>query len=277
MELRYQPPYDWDSMLGFFQARAIAGVESVEYNGYRRNIGIDGLTGSIQVAHVPERQSLCVTIDFPRADSIPEIVTRVRRTFDTEADIATIGAHLSADPHLARLVAQRPGLRVPGAWDAFELAVRAILGQQVSVAAARKLAGQLVARYGEPVPGGFVFPEARRLVRAESIELGMPGARRLALKALAAAVVEDPKLTVSRLHQIRGIGEWTVQYIALRALRDPDAFPAADVGLLRGAEVMDGTRPTVRQLLARAEHWRPWRGYAAQHLWAAAAAFKTGT
>lgn len=289
LRLRYRPPYDWDSMLSFLHARAIPGVEIVESGSYLRTVGMDGCTGIVQVTHLPARQSLCVTIHFPRVQSLPAIVSRVRRVFDLGADIETIDAHLSLDRLLAPLVAQRPGLRAPGGWDGFELAVRAILGQQVSVAAARKLAEQLVIKHGERLSSEFVrdprlthvFTDARDLARAKSIDVGMPAARRYALKELAQAAVADPNLfrsfgtieeTIARLRKIRGIGEWTAQYIALRALRETDAFPAADIGLLHGAELIDGARPTVPNLLTRSESWRPWRAYAAQHLWAAAAA-----
>jgi len=212
-------------------------------------------------------------------------VARERRLFDLGADIETIDAHLSCDPLLAPLVARRPGLRAPGGWDGFELAVRAVLGQQVSVVAARRLAGQLVALHGKPVPAdhrghpglSHVFPTAKRLA-SSSIGLGMPGARLVSLKALAEATVADPNLfrpfgtieeAIARLRSIRGVGEWTAQYIALRAIREMDAFPSSDIGLLRGAETIDGARSTSAGLLKRAESWRPWRAYAAQHLWAA--------
>ncbi len=288
--LRYRPPYDWNAMLEFLRARAIAGLEVVEKETYLRTIVMDECTGSIQITHKPDRQSLCVTIYFPRVQSLPAIISRVRRLFDLGADIETIASHLSLDPLLAPYIAQRPGLRAPGGWDGFELAVRAILGQQVSIAAARRLAEQLVSRYGERLRSDFagdsrlthVFPEARRLASVASIQVGMPAARRTALKEMAEAAVGDPHLfrswgtmeeAVLKLRKIRGVGEWTAQYIALRALRETDAFPAADVGLLHGAEVVDGERPTVPQLLMRSETWRPWRAYAAQHLWAAAAAY----
>ena len=292
LRLRYRPPYDWDSMIGFLRARAIPGVEVVENGSYLRTIGIDGFTGSVQVTHLPARESLSVTIRFPRVQALPAIISRVRRLFDLGADIETIDAHLSLDRRLAPFVAQRPGLRAPGGWDGFELAVRAILGQQVTVVAARRLAEQLVASYGERVSREFVndprlthvFPDEQRLASAKSIEAGMPAARRAALKELAEAAVADPNLfrsfgtieeAIARLRKIKGIGEWTAQYIALRALRETDAFPAADVGLLRGAEVMDGARPTAPSLLTRSESWRPWRAYAAQHLWAVNAATKS--
>jgi AraC family transcriptional regulator of adaptative response / DNA-3-methyladenine glycosylase II len=286
--LRFHPPYDWDSILEFLHARAIPGLELVENGTYSRTVAMDGCTGSVQVTHVPSRQSLCVTIHFPRVQSLPSIVSRVRRVFDLGADIETIDAHLSLDPRLAPFVAMRPGLRAPGGWDGFELAVRAILGQQVSVAAARRLGEQLVLTLGKRVSGDFVadsrlthvFPEAAVLAQSESINLGMPAPRRTAIKELAKAAEADPNLfrsfgsmegTVARLSQIRGVGEWTAQYIALRAFRETDAFPASDVAILRGAEVVDGARPTVPHLLLRSESWRPWRAYAAQHLWAAGA------
>ena len=288
LRIRYRPPYDWESMLGFLEARAIPGVEVVEKGCYRRTVEIGGSVGSIAVTHLPQRQSLNVTIHFPSVRFLPAIVTRVRRLFDVGADIETIDAHLSHDPQLAPWVALRPGLRAPGGWDGFELAVRAILGQQVSVAAARRLAGQLVALHGVLIPDNparhpgltHTFPSAERLAAIESIGLGMPAARMETLKALARAAAGDPNLfrsfgtteeAIARLRSIRGIGEWTAQYIALRAMREMDAFPASDIGLLRGAAKVDGAPATPISLLHRAESWRPWRAYAAQHLWAATA------
>ena len=286
LRLRYRSPYDWECMLGFLQARAIPGAEVVEGGRYLRTVEVDGAMGSIEVTHLPDRQSLGVSIRFPDVRLLPTIVARVRRLFDLGADIETIDNHLSGDPVLAPLVAQRPGLRAPGGWDGFEIAVRAVLGQQISVVAARRLAGQLVARHGRRVPKSFlihpdlthVFPTAKRLASASSIGLGMPAARLAALKAVAEASVADPNLvrpfgsieeTIARLVTIPGIGEWTAQYIALRAIREMDAFPATDIGLLRGAASMDGEKTTPANLLSRAESWRPWRAYAAQHLWAA--------
>jgi AraC family transcriptional regulator, regulatory protein of adaptative response / DNA-3-methyladenine glycosylase II len=286
LRLRYRPPYDWDCMLDFLRSRAIAGVEVVEDDRYLRTVEIDGAMGSLEVTHEPGRQSLNVSILFSDVRMLPSIVTRVRRLFDLGADIGTIGDHLSGDPVLAPLVAQRPGLRAPGGWDGFEIAVRAVLGQQISVVAARRLAGQLVALHGRVVPKPFrihpglsrAFPTAKRLAAAASIGLAMPTARLSALQAVAQAALADPSLfhpfgsieeTVTRLRAIRGIGEWTAQYIALRAIREMDAFPATDIGLLRSVAAMDGEKSTPASLLNRAESWRPWRAYAAQHLWAA--------
>jgi AraC family transcriptional regulator, regulatory protein of adaptative response / DNA-3-methyladenine glycosylase II len=287
LRLRYRPPYDWPSILGFLEARAIPDVEVVSNGHYSRTVAIDGHAGTIDVSHLPERNSICLSIRFPNVRSLPAIVGRARRQFDIGADIETIDAHLSNDPLLAPFVARRPGLRAPGGWDGFELAVRVILGQQITVAAARRLAGQLVALYGAPIPAVYLgqtglsrtFPTAERLAAEPSIGLGMPAARLTALKALAEAAVADPNLfrqagsveeTVERLKGIRGVGEWTAQYIALRAVREMDAFPATDVGLLRGAAIATHTETiTSKALLSRAESWRPWRAYAAQHLWAA--------
>jgi AraC family transcriptional regulator, regulatory protein of adaptative response / DNA-3-methyladenine glycosylase II len=288
LRIRYRPPYDWNSMLSFLEARAIPGVEVVEKGCYRRTVEINGTIGNIAVTHLPQRQSLSVTIHFPNVRSLAAIITRVRRLFDVGADIETIDAHLSSDPQLAPWIALRPGLRAPGSWDGFELAVRAILGQQISVVAARRLAGQLVALHGRPLPKSpdhhpeltHTFPTAKRLAAADSIGLGMPNARSQALQALAKASLDDPNLfrplgtseeAITHLRTIQGIGEWTAQYIALRAIREMDAFPASDIGLLRGAAKVDGAPATPKSLLHRAETWRPWRAYAAQHLWAASA------
>jgi AraC family transcriptional regulator, regulatory protein of adaptative response / DNA-3-methyladenine glycosylase II len=289
LRLRYRAPYDWDSMLAYLAARAIPGVEVVEKGIYHRTVEINGHIGTVEIAHLPQRQSLAVTIHFPNVKSLPAIVTRIRRVFDLGADIQTIDEHLSRDPLLAPLVATRPGLRAPGGWDGFELAVRAILGQQITVVAARRLAGQLVASHGRPIPitarnhPGLthVFPIAKRLAKLETFGLGMPKTRQSSLKALAEAATKDPNLfhpfgtieeAIARLRAIRGVGEWTAQYIALRALREMDAFPASDIGLLRSATKIDGARSTAKSLLNRAESWRPWRAYAAQHLWASEAA-----
>src|SRR5690606_38638388 len=220
-------------------------------------IAHDGRLGSLEVRHEPARESLAVTVRFASLRALPGFVARVRRVFDLGADIETIGAHLSRDPFMAALVAARPGLRAPGGWDGFELALRAILGQQVTVAAARGLAGRLVALCGTPLsealrlPGlSHAFPTPEQAAAADLGALGMPAARRAALKSLAAALLADPRLfgpfgtieeAVARLRAVPGVGDWTAHYIALRALRETDAFPAGDVGLLRGAAGAAGT------------------------------------
>jgi len=285
LKLSYAPPYDWGAMIDFLAARAIAGVEVVEPDCYRRTIELDGCHGTIEVTPVPGRPALAATVRFPSLRALPAIITRIRRVFDLAADVGAITSQLAEDPCLAPRVAARPGLRVPGAWDGFELAVRAVLGQQITVVAARRLAAKLVAAHGEPLTPAAdgagltaVFPRPEHLATADLAKLGIPRARAASLSALAAAAADDAGLfhpdqdldgSVARLRALPGVGEWTAQYIAMRALREPDAFPAADIGLLRAMSAADGARPTPAALLARAEKWRPWRSYAAQHLWTA--------
>jgi AraC family transcriptional regulator of adaptative response / DNA-3-methyladenine glycosylase II len=283
LRVAYRPPYDWDAMLAHLAARAIPGVESVEHGRYLRTVVENGEDGTVEIAHARARRALVVTIRFPNVRALPAIVGRVKRLFDVGADVDAIGAQLSQDASLASLIERRPGLRVPGAWDGFELAVRAVLGQQVTVSAARRLAATLVEacggstarRHGNEL--GKFFPDPARLLGASLDRLGMPRARKATLKALAEAAQKDPRLfqpcasledAVARFRAIPGIGDWTAQYIALRALHETDALPAADAGLLRAADSL-GIAQTPHALLTRAEAWRPWRAYAAQHLWAA--------
>jgi len=285
LRLRYRPPYDWASMLSFLAARAISGVEVVENDRYYRSLEIDGRMGSIEVSHHPDRQSISIRILAPNVRLLPAIVYRVRRLFDLGADIETIGAHLAADSLLAKLVERRPGLRAPGGWEGFEIAIRAVLGQQISVVAARSYAGQLVEKHGRDLPPAarihpeltHAFPTPQRLA-GKPIGLAMPAARLQTMKAMAQAAIADPNLfrptgdvdtTVSRLLAIPGVGPWTAHYIALRANRETDAFPGTDIGLLRGAAALLGEKISSADLQARAEAWRPWRAYAAQHLWSA--------
>ncbi|MFJ5257810.1 DNA-3-methyladenine glycosylase family protein [Pseudomonas sp. NPDC088414] len=278
LTLAYQPPYDWDAMLGFLAARAVVGMETVVDGIYSRSIGLRGVQGTVSVwAGVGD--ALEVELDCPDPAVVPEIIQRLRRMFDLDTDLALMHRHLAKDPLLARLLAERPGLRVPGAWDGLELAFRAVLGQQITVVAAIRLAGKLLAQYGAPlrskVPGlTHVFPEAGVLATADLAALGMPKSRGRTLSGLAQALLDDPLLFepgraggVARLLALHGIGEWTAQYIALRQLRDIDGFPYGDVGLLRALEVLEGVRPAARELADRAEAWRPYRGYAAQVLW----------
>jgi AraC family transcriptional regulator of adaptative response / DNA-3-methyladenine glycosylase II len=286
VRLAFRPPYDWEAMLSFLAARAIPGVEVIADNSYRRTIAIGDHSGMISVAPAGNNR-VDVSVRFPDMAALPQIIARVRRVFDLAADPDMIGAHLSLDPTLAPLVAARPGLRVPGAWDGFELAVRAIFGQQITVPAATKLLGRLVLAHGAPLAGAIkdseglshLFPLPTRIAAADLAVLGMPKARAMAVTSLARAITADTMIfsrsasleqTIAKLRMLPGIGEWTAQYIAMRELREPDAFPAADVGLLRAMAAADGTRPSPPELLARAERWRPWRAYAALHLWAAA-------
>jgi AraC family transcriptional regulator of adaptative response / DNA-3-methyladenine glycosylase II len=292
LRLSYRPPFDWNALLAFFTPRAIPGVEEVRDGTYRRVVRVGSPTEDhiaiVAVSHLPARNALQVEITCDYVQALPVIASRLRRVFDLDADTETIARHLSRDRALAPTVRRQPGLRTPGGWDAFEIAVRAILGQQISVAAARGLAAKLVQLATKPIALAnptitdatltHAFPTAQQLAAADLSTLGMPAARRTALQSLARAAIVQPNLfeaantleeTIARLRAVPGIGEWTAQYIALRGLHHPDAFPASDIGILRNAEQIFGTPLTPALLLARSERWRPWRGYAAQHLWSA--------
>ena len=276
--MAFAAPYDWPAMLGFLSARAIAGMETVVGDVYSRCIGLNGVHGTLSIQPATA-DALELTLDFPDPTALPEIVARLRRMFDLDADLITMQRHLSNDPLLARLIAERPGLRVPGAWDGLELAIRAVLGQQITVVAAIKLAGKLVAQYGVPLVSPregltHVFPDASVLAAADLATLGMPKSRGRTLSGVAQALLDDPLLFepgreggVARLLTLHGIGEWTAQYIALRQLREMDGFANGDVGLINALAAQKGEPVTAKQLLLRAEAWRPYRGYAAQLLW----------
>lgn len=279
LKLPYREPYDWPALLGFFATRAIPGVEHVDADSYQRTFALGSARGHVHVRALVDQRALAATIVLDDVRVLGAVVTRLRRVFDLDADATTIDAHLARDPKLRHHVRARPGLRVPGAWDAFELAVRAVLGQQVSVAAATTFAGRLVQRWGEPLgpsqPQQLLFPTPAVIATADLTRIGLTRARSNTLNALALAVVADPHLleanatldeTVAKLVALPGIGPWTAQYVAMRALREPDAFPASDLGLLR-AMAVDNKRPTPKQLSQRAEAWRPWRAYATLRLW----------
>ena len=267
--LRFRPPYDWSRLLAFLSPRAIPGVEHVGRDAsYGRTISIDGRYGWIAARLAPGTHAveLRVRIDDPR--SLMRIVGRARALFDLGADPAQIRAALSDDEWLAPRLAACPGLRVPGAWDRFELTIRAILGQQITVKGATTLAGRLVKSFGEPFDGGealtHVFPTPARLAGADLSGLGLTRARETTIREFAGAVA-DGRVTLERPEELRalpGIGDWTVEYVAMRGFGEPDAFPAGDLVLLKTS----GLR-TRRALVARAEAWRPWRAYAAMHLW----------
>ena len=280
LRLPYGPPYDWDSILAFLAARAIPGVEEVASGAYRRSFALEGRHGIVEVRQDSKAQGLEVRVRYPEPTVLLWVANRVRAMFDLAGEPATIAEHFRRDPLLRRLVQRYPGLRIPGAWDSFELAIRAILGQQVTVAAASTMAGQIARVLGQPLSildtGGLslVFPTPKTL--AETNLTGMPQTRAGAIRAVARAwltarpessEIDEPLL--ADLARIKGIGEWTVQYIALRALGQPDAFPVNDLVLLRAAG--DGRPLTVSSLRDRAERWRPWRAYAAIYLWRSAA------
>ena len=281
LALSYRPPYDWNHLRDFLALRATPGVERVDAQSYGRLIRTDGGHAVIQVQPLQGRDALQLRVQGAPAAALFQIATAARRVFDLSADPELLMRGLEADPLLRPLVRRRPGIRIPGTWDAFECAVRAVLGQQVTVAAGRTLAGRLVARAGEPVATAVtgldrLFPSPQALAAANLDGLGLTGARIAALQSLANAVIagrvafdRPADEVVVRLVELPGIGEWTAQYIALRALGEPDAFLSADL-ILRRMAAADGVALTAKELDRRAEGWRPWRGYAVMHLWCAA-------
>jgi AraC family transcriptional regulator of adaptative response / DNA-3-methyladenine glycosylase II len=279
LRLSYRPPYDWDHLLGFLASRAIPGVENVDAQSYARTIRTPTGHAIIQIRTCGESHALQMRVrGVPSADLF-ELSSEARRVFDLSADPVQIASAFRSDPLLGALIAQRPGLRIPGVFDPFECAVRAILGQQVSLQTGRTFAQQLVARAGksvEPMEEGLthLFPSPHTLAEVDLRGLGLTAARIDAVRTLARAVRDgaicfnEPVEDVTRaLAKLPGVGSWTAQYTALRGLGDPDAFMPADLGLRRAATT-HGSPLTPRALEARAEAWRPWRAYAVMHLWA---------
>lgn len=267
LELRYRPPFDWAALLGFLAGRAIGGVEHVEGDIYRRTIVTGRGPGWIEVRPAGAT-ALALSIHCPDSGELLTIASRVRRLFDLDADPQAIAGHLRPDALLGPLLKARPGLRVPGAWDGFELGVRTILGQQVSVAGASTLAARLVQKLGQPVAFDatgltHTFPSPAEVAEAD-LATGMPASRAETIREFARAVASghvtfdaavDSLAFQEKLQSLAGIGPWTAQYIAMRALSDPDAFPAGDLVLRRACREVD------------TEPWRPWRAYAAMHIW----------
>ncbi|MCP5065774.1 MAG: DNA-3-methyladenine glycosylase 2 family protein [bacterium] len=284
LRLPYRAPLDFPDLLSFLAPRLLPGVETIDGGRYRRAVTDDAVPGWLEVepspndsANDPALRLRCVGISPVR---LVGIVERVRRMFDLAADPARVAEDLAGDSRLAHAIAARPGLRVPGAYEPFEMAVRVVLGQQVWVKGATTRAGRLIRAAGKPVEGlpeglDWAFPSPEDLARTDVASIGMPGGRARAVNALAEAVAEgrvrlggeeDPDAVQEALCQLPGIGPWTAQVIALRALGDPDVFPAGDLGL-RKALGTDGNLATEREANARAQAWRPWRAYAALWLW----------
>ncbi|HEY3447586.1 MAG TPA: AlkA N-terminal domain-containing protein [Myxococcales bacterium] len=280
LELPARLPFHPSPLLSFLAARAIDGVEVVSEDSYLRTYALDGERGVLRARATAGRGvELTLVASSPRA--LVPAAARVQRLFDLDADAPAIAAHLRRDPWLRPFV-PASGIRVPGAWDAFEVAVRALLGQQVSVAAARTLAGRLAERFGEALPPALaadgltrLFPTPERLATADLGGLGLTGARAEAIRGLASAVaggridfaaMRSLDESIAALRALPGFGAWTAHYVALRGLGEPDAFPAGDLGLRR-ALARGRELPSERAVRESAEPWRPWRAYAAFALW----------
>ncbi|MGC1389211.1 MAG: AlkA N-terminal domain-containing protein [Steroidobacteraceae bacterium] len=282
-QLDFRPPLAWGALLDYLRLRAIPGVEWADHTHYRRTVAIDSsqkgdVHGWIAVSLAKGGIALDVEMSQSLAPVIGAVIVRVKNLFDLGAAPDAVSALLSQDPMLARVVRRLPGLRVPGAFDGFELAVRAVLGQQVSVRAATTLAGRWAENFGAAIATPFselnrLTPQAPRMacLAAENIAaLGIVSSRARALIGLSQAVTErrvalshaaDIEEQIKALERVPGIGPWTAQYIAMRALRWPDAFPSGDLMLLKAAQIGK------KELQERAEGWRPWRAYAAHYLW----------
>ncbi len=281
LKLAYRPPYNWTALVGFLQHRAIPGVEMVSAERYRRTVKIADVSGIIEVRPVAEKLHLLLELSSNLAPHLLQIVHQVRSLFDLDTELEAINSHLEKDDRLAPLIQAQPGLRIAGAWAGFEIAVRAILGQQISVKAATTLAGRLAKTYGDSLPNPAdelttLFPTAKQLIDADLTTIGVIPKRAEAISVLAGAISRG-ELTfetatsldevVEYLIALPGIGPWTAHYIAMRAFNEPDAFPAGDLILRRAAAPQPGHTLTEAQLRKQAEMWRPWRAYAAMHLW----------
>jgi AraC family transcriptional regulator of adaptative response / DNA-3-methyladenine glycosylase II len=282
LRLAYRPPYHWQQVHDFLAMRALPGVERVDVRGYARTVALSTGPAIVCVRPLESEDALELRVRGAPPAALFQLSAAARRAFDLAADPAAIALAFKSDPLLSPLVNNRPGLRIPGAWDPFECAVRAVLGQQVSVAAGRTLAARLVARAGHEIGTAIeglthLFPSPVQLEAANLDGLGITGARIRAIKAMARAVMDGqldftlPAADVaSALASLPGFGDWTAQYVSLRALAEPDAFLSGDL-VLRRIVAPDGSPLTARLLEARAEAWRPWRGYAVMHLWHLAA------
>lgn len=282
LHLPYRPPFDWHTLISFLKPRATPGVEVIEDDCYRRTIEIGGQAGEIEVRHEADEAALRVLVTLPSYEQLMTVVERMRRIFDLGADPLQITNHLARDLRLGEMLVARPGIRVPGVWDAFEMAVRAVLGQQLTFVDSKLVIARIVRTFGRPIKTTvagltYLFPRPEIIAAANLASIGMPPARAETLRALARATC-DGKLTpaagksldevVLRLCAIPGMGRRRANYIAMRAFGEPDAFPSSDLGLRRVLS-SGRTAPSEEQFLELAENWRPWRAYAAIHLWAA--------
>jgi AraC family transcriptional regulator of adaptative response / DNA-3-methyladenine glycosylase II len=291
LRLPFRPPLDWPALLSYLKARQINGVEVIDKNRYCRPIGMREKTRDGEITEhygifmvtMPDRVShLELTLQISGTNNLMNIVHRVRRIFDLEADPLFIFNHLKKDPGLSPIISSFPGIRIPGGWDNFEIAIRTIIGQQVSIRAANTITGRLVQRYGTPVHDSFIpgithrFPTPETLATADLAGIGLPAKRAGTIRLLAAKIageeivlegIVNTESIKTQLMKIPGIGQWTTEYIAMRALREPDAFPAADLALKRELKEMSQQAEGLNRPINRPGIWRPWRAYAAVALW----------
>lgn len=280
LQLPYLEPWDWQQFHRHFALRLLPGVERLDPDGYSRTLRLGQASGWLSVRTLADRPALELTLSDSLQQATQPLVGQVRKMFDLDADPQAIAAHFTTDLALGPLIAAQPGLRLPAAYDPFEQAVRAVVGQQVTVKAAVTITRRLVERLGEPLQDApseleLLFPTAQAIADDPLENIGMPARRAQALRHLAAAVAEGAlqlhvedgaDVLVEKLCELPGIGPWTAEYIALRGFGVADAFPAADLGLLKAPLWGDGGL-SAKALATRAEAWRPWRAYAAIHIW----------
>ncbi len=282
--LPYKAPFDWPLMLNFFRSRKMNNIEDIGSEHYFRTIELDDCRGWIKVTHHQSKNALNLTVKLTDYSYLHQIIARVRRMFDLDADMQLIHQHLNKHPIMCAVIDSFPGLRLPGCWDIFEFSIRAILGQQISVKGATTLAQRIAEKYGETIknieqPQGInttkYFPKVSALMNVDYQDIGLTRSRIATLQTWVSffeqnQAIFNKGLTIEELEaaltQLKGIGPWTVNYIGMRGLSDPDAFPSADLGIIKALTVKD-IKPKNKDILALAESWRPWRAYAAIYLW----------
>ncbi len=289
VNMAYRPPFSWLQIEKYFQPRLIDGVEQFSEGVYRRVLKLDGQCGIIRVGTPPHSNNLTLEVPGMFWRHLPKIIQKSRELFDLDSDPQGIDHYLSSDSHLAKTIKLKPGVRILGAWSFFELSLRTIIGQQITVVGAATITRRLVEKTGEPLAKKFLtsmsdadqkivclFPAAEHLVDADLSNIGLTTARIDTIKRFSEAYLRgcfeitppvDTRKVMASLTSIKGIGPWTANYIAMRALRDPDAFPAADLGLIKAYGQINGDKVTAGELAEISEQWRPWRGYAAMYLW----------
>ncbi len=281
LALSFHPPFNFRQVTGFLKSRAIPNVEYVENDIYSRSIAIDGQSGCFTVSFAPNDPSIRLEIYFPDHAKLPLIAYNVKQMFDLNAPVQMIDDHLKKDRFLSSMVARRPGIRVPGSFNPFELCIRAIIGQQISVKGASTLIGRIAVGYGERLTTRnsfglkYLFPGPEKLAEADFEGIGLTKARIATIQQLSAAVLDgrvsfhasiDSAQLRKALLEIKGIGEWTAQYILMRTLKYPDAMPWSDLGLLKAIS-SDGKPAPEKQLKEMSLPWKPYRAYATMHLW----------
>jgi len=278
--LPYSPSFDWPLMINFFKNRQLNSTEFIDEKTYCRTININNEKGWISICHVAEKSALKLTVQLDNYHNLDIVIKQVRQMFDLDVDIVTVQQQLKTHPVLAKVVDKAPGLRLPGCWNIFEFSIRAILGQQISVKAATTLANRISIEYGKVAdknPYGLThhFPTSDDLIDADYLNIGLTKSRISTLKNWV-TFYQGNKAVLTHYHslealeniliKIKGIGPWTINYIAMRGLSEPDAFPSADLGIIK-ALTKNNKRPNNKEILALSENWRPWRAYAAIYLW----------